>query len=82
MKAYPLAYGEKEERILIILTKLNGEIFTLNCDMIETVQENPDTTIHLNNGQFYIVRESMVDVIQKSVEYHQQIFGKTLHSEF
>ncbi|MCI8441169.1 MAG: flagellar FlbD family protein [Provencibacterium sp.] len=67
---------------MIILTKLNGEIFTLNCDMIETVQENPDTTIHLNNGQFYIVRESMVDVIQKSVEYHQQIFGKTLHSEF
>lgn len=67
---------------MIILTKLNGDLFTLNCDMIETVQENPDTTIHLNNGQFYIVRESMDDVIRKSVEYHQQIFGKTLHSEF
>lgn len=67
---------------MIILTKLNGDLFTLNCDMIETVQENPDTTIHLNNGQFYIVRESMDDVIHKSIEYHQQIFGKTLHSEF
>ena len=67
---------------MIILTKLHGEVFTLNCDMIETVQENPDTTIHLNNGQLYIVRESMEEVIQKSIEYHQQIYGKVLHSEF
>ena len=67
---------------MIMLTKLNGDLFLLNCDMIETVQENPDTTIHLNNGQLYIVKESMQDVMQKSVEYHQQIFGKTLRSEF
>lgn len=67
---------------MIMLTKLNGDLFLLNCDMIETVQENPDTTIHLNNGQLYIVKESMQDVMQKSLEYHQQIFGKTLRSEF
>ncbi|MCI8622828.1 MAG: flagellar FlbD family protein [Provencibacterium sp.] len=67
---------------MIILTKLHGEPFVLNCDMIETVQENPDTTIHLNNGQLYIVRESMAEVIQKSIEYHQQIYGTVLRSEF
>lgn len=67
---------------MILLTKLNGNVFLLNCDMIETVQENPDTTIHLNNGQLYIVKESMEEVMEKSIVYHQQIFGKTLHSDF
>lgn len=67
---------------MIMLTKLNGDVFTLNCDMIETVQENPDTTIHLSNGQLYIVQEKMEEVIRKSIEYHQQIFGRVLHSAF
>ena len=30
---------------MIILTKLNGQKFALNNRLIETIQENPDTTV-------------------------------------
>ena len=40
---------------MITLTKLNGTQFVLNSDLIEVIQENPDTTIRLTNGITYIV---------------------------
>lgn len=58
---------------MIILKNLRGEEFTLNCDLIETISENPDTTMLLTNGKVYIVRESMKEVIDKTVEYHRMI---------
>ena len=59
-----------------LLTKLRGEVFTLNCDLIETISENPDTTILLTNGNIHIVQESMQEVIDKTIEYHRKIFGR------
>ena len=37
---------------MIILTKLNGEKFMLNPDLIEIVTENPDTVITTEYGTF------------------------------
>ena len=59
---------------MIVLTRLNGVSFVLNCDLIETVTENPDTTIVLNNGNLYIVRESLQEVLEKTKAYKRQIF--------
>lgn len=59
---------------MILLTKLKGEEFTLNCDLIETVSENPDTTILLVNGNLHIVRESMQDVIDRTIEFRRKIY--------
>lgn len=67
---------------MILLTKLDGMEFALNCDLIETVYENPDTTIHLTNGRIYIVKESMQEVISKSVVYHKNIFSDLLNSNY
>jgi len=67
---------------MIVLTKLNGIEFALNCDLIETISENPDTTIHLTNGNLYIVKESMNDVVTKAIEYKQQTFRDCLQSNF
>ncbi|MCI8815516.1 MAG: flagellar FlbD family protein [Angelakisella sp.] len=58
---------------MIILKTLRGEEFTLNCDLIETISENPDTTMLLTNGKMYIVRESMQEVINKTIQYRQRI---------
>ena len=63
---------------MIILTKLNGIEFVLNCDLIETVFENPDTTIHLTNGNLYIVKESMRDVIDRSIQYKLKIYSSRI----
>ena len=60
---------------MIALTKLDGTIFALNSDLIETVTENPDTTVHLHIKKFYIVRESMEEVMAKVVEFRKEING-------
>ncbi len=59
---------------MIVLTKLRGERFTLNCDLIETMTENPDTTILLTNGSLHIVKEPMQEVIDKTVEFRRRIY--------
>ena len=43
---------------MITLTKLdrsNKETFVLNCDLIEIIEERPDTTIRLLNGNHFVV---------------------------
>lgn len=60
---------------MITLTKLNDIEFVLNCELIETVFENPDTTIHLTNGNLYIVKESMDEVVGRSIRYRQRIYS-------
>lgn len=65
---------------MIKLTKLNGTEFVLNCDLIETIFENPDTTIHLTNGPLYIVKESADEVVTRALNYHRQIFKNILHT--
>ena len=42
---------------MITLTKLNkagDEQYILNCDLIETIEERPDTTIRLINGKHFV----------------------------
>ncbi len=63
---------------MLILTRLNGKEFTLNCDLIENITENPDTTIRLVNGNLYIVKESMREVIEKTIDYKQKTVGDML----
>lgn len=58
---------------MIIVSDLRGDEFTLNCDLIETISENPDTTMRLTNGKVYIVRESMREVIRRTIDYHRMI---------
>ena len=60
---------------MILLTKLNGTPFVLNCDLIETIEENPDTTIRLVSKNFHIVRESMLEVVEKVIEYRRASNG-------
>lgn len=59
---------------MIMLTKINGVPFVLNCDLIETVLQNPDTTIRLVSGNVYIVKESMQEVIEKVLSFRKQTF--------
>jgi flagellar protein FlbD len=49
---------------VIVLTRLNGEHFALNPDLIERVEETPDTHITLVDGKNLMVKEKMADVIE------------------
>ncbi len=63
---------------MIMLTKLNGTQFILNSELIETIYENPDTTIHLINGPIYIVQETLEEVRQRTIDYHKGIYESLL----
>lgn len=60
---------------MIFLTKLDGTSFMLNEDLIETVNETPDTVIVLENGHSFIVRESMKELqnlILENIRLHRK----------
>lgn len=49
---------------MIVVSKLNKEVFAVNPDLIQRVDSAPDTILTLVDGTKYIVRESMAEVIE------------------
>lgn len=60
---------------MIILTKLNGTAFILNDDLIETIEETPDTTIRLTNRNYMIVKEPMMEVVARVIAFRRETNG-------
>ena len=58
---------------MIELTRLNGERFVLNADLIEMVECTPDTVIRLLNGKKIIVKESVEQVVARALEFAQRV---------
>ncbi len=58
---------------MITVTRLNGRPLVVNADLIRTVEENPDTTITLVNGDHLIVKESMIEIISKTIDYGRHL---------
>lgn len=65
---------------MIELTQLNGTAFILNCNLIETVENIPETKILLTNGKYYLVSEGKEEIIEKVIEFNRKIFGKAGNS--
>lgn len=58
---------------MIKLTRLNGTAFVLNCELIETVEATPDTVISTTNGNKFVVTETIVEVVEKVIEYKNKV---------
>ncbi len=58
---------------MITVTRLNGKPMVVNAELIRTVEENPDTTITLINGDHLIVKESMTTIVEKVIEYGRHL---------
>ena len=56
---------------MIKLTRLSGEAFVLNADLIRYVESRPDTFITLTSGERLVVAESMDEVLERAVRYQQ-----------
>lgn len=61
---------------MIDLTRLGGEVFYLNCRLIETVEQIPETKIVLTNGHYYLVRESVEALLRKIDDYYSAQRGQ------
>ncbi len=58
---------------MITVTRLNGKPMVVNAELIRTVEENPDTTITLINGDHLIVQESMSAVVDKTIDFGRHL---------
>ena len=56
---------------MIKLTRLGGEVFILNADLIRYVESRPDTFITLTSGERLVVVEPMDEVVRRAVAYQQ-----------
>jgi len=56
---------------VIYITKFNRELILLNNDLIESVEETPDTVITLTSGKKLVVQESLKEIYTKVMESKQ-----------
>lgn len=59
---------------MIYLTRLNHKAFYLNCDLIEMVEETPDTLITMTTGKKFLVEDSASIVLEKIIEFRNRCF--------
>ena len=60
---------------MIKITKFNtnDKELVLNAELIETIEETPDTVITLLNGKKLIVDESMDDIVRKVMDFRRAL---------
>ena len=63
---------------MIEITRLNGKALTINAEVIERVEENPDTCITLTTGNKIIVKESRQEIKNLVVLYKKEILNREL----
>lgn len=59
---------------MINLTRLNGEKFVLNVDLIESMEETPDTVITLVTGKKFVVRESTRQIREDVIKFRKRVY--------
>lgn len=57
---------------MIYVTRLNGKKFAINSDLIESMEETPDTVITLTNDNKYVVKEPVEVLIERIAEFRKQ----------
>ena len=58
---------------MIRLTRLNGEHFVLNAELIQRVEGHPDTVITLVDDTKYVVVEAVDQVVREIRDYRASI---------
>lgn len=59
---------------MIYLTRLNGEKIMVNIDMIEFMEETPDTVVTLSTGKKFVVREKTWKIRDEIIKFRKSTF--------
>ncbi len=59
---------------MIEVTKLSGQKILVNPDLLEMVEETPDTVVTLTTGKKIIVKESRQEIKNLVKSYRRDIF--------
>ena len=63
------------EYIMVEVTKINGVKVLINPDLLELVEETPDTVLTFTTGRKIIVKESRQEVKNLVKSYRKDIFA-------
>ena len=58
---------------MIALTRLSGHAVVVNAALIRTIESRPDTYVTLTDGERLIVRDSVSEVIRKTIDYQRRL---------
>ena len=64
---------------MILLTKRNGDTFLVNHQQIECIEMIPESKIVMMNHDFYLVKESAEEIVNKIVQYTAKV--QDIHRE-
>ena len=58
---------------MIYLTRLNGDKIMVNVDMLEMLEETPDTVVTLTTGKKFVVKESTRQIREQVIAFRKLI---------
>lgn len=59
---------------MILIRRLNGEEFILNAELIESVENCPDTLVTLTNGKKLMVLNDHDEIMNKVIDYRRRVY--------
>jgi flagellar protein FlbD len=59
---------------LIRVHRLNNQEFLINCELIEFVEETPNTVISMVSGRKIVVAETSEEIVKSIIEHKHKIF--------
>ncbi len=68
---------KRDRKTMIEVTKLGGQKILVNPDLLEIVEETPDTVVTLTTGKKIIVKESRQEIKNLVKSYRKDIFAGT-----
>lgn len=60
---------------MITLTKMNSSSITINEDLIESIEETPDTVLTFTTGKKLIVKENINEIVQLIKVFKKEIYN-------
>jgi flagellar protein FlbD len=61
---------------VILLTRLNGQPFALNPDLLERAEATPDTVLTLVDGSKFVVSDTLPEVVRAVEEFRARVVAR------
>lgn len=58
---------------MIVVTRLKGTSFRINPDLVDRIEESPDTHVYMLDGNSYIVKESPEEITEAIVQFRARV---------
>lgn len=59
---------------MIEVTRMNETKYMVNAELIETLEETPDTVLTLTTGKKLVVKESSEEIRNRIIAYKRELF--------